>query len=203
MLIETPEANLGRIMRHINGVYTQRHNRMKKTDGSLFRGRYKAILVDADNYLLQLSRYIHRNPIEVKRPIVEDLGHWAWSSYPAYVCDTPAPFWLQRETLKRVITRPSAEEITHVVANIFGISPQDIRNRCTSRRHENLARQLALYSCQQLGGMSLNEIAHYFNFSSNDSVAGRLGIVKKKMLDDELAMMYKQIKEHILSIKYT
>ena len=262
MLIEPPEANLGRIMRHINGVYTQRHNRMKKTDGSLFRGRYKAILVDADNYLLQLSRYIHRNPIEGKSPIVEDLVHWAWSSYPAYVCDTPAPFWLQREkvygmlnkknkgpgyrefvsgennldlkqfynkgnvpailgtsdfkekiikqeklsekeTLKRVITRPSAEEITHVVANIFGISPQDIRKRCTSRRHENLARQLALYSCQQLGGMSLNEIAHYFNFSSDGSVAGRLGIVKKKLLDDELAMMYKQIKEHILSIKYT
>ena len=75
LLIEPPEANLGRIMRHINGVYTQRHNRMKKTDGSLFRGRYKAILVDADNYLLQLSRYIHRNPIEGKRPIVEDLGH--------------------------------------------------------------------------------------------------------------------------------
>ena len=64
LLIEPPEANLGRIMRHINGVYTQRHNRMKKTDGSLFRGRYKAILVDADNYLLQLSRYIHRNPID-------------------------------------------------------------------------------------------------------------------------------------------
>ena len=77
------------------------------------------------------------------------------------------------------------------------------RKRCTSCRHENLARQLALYSCQQLGGMSLNEIAHYFNFSSDDSVAGRLGIVKKKLLDDELAMMYKQIKEHILSIKYT
>lgn len=49
LLIETPIANLGRIMRHINGVYTQCYNRMKKTDGSLFRGRYKAILVDKDS----------------------------------------------------------------------------------------------------------------------------------------------------------
>ena len=43
LLLETPDANLSRIMRHINGVYTQRHNRLKKTDGALFRGRYKRI----------------------------------------------------------------------------------------------------------------------------------------------------------------
>ena len=56
LLIETPRANLDRIMRHINGVYTQRYNRLKRVDGPLFRGRYKAILVDKDEYLLQLSR---------------------------------------------------------------------------------------------------------------------------------------------------
>ncbi len=66
LLIETPRANLDRIMRHINGIYTQRYNRLRRTDGPLFRGRYKAIIVDADDYLLPLSRYIHRNPIEVK-----------------------------------------------------------------------------------------------------------------------------------------
>ena len=53
-------------MRHINGVYTQRYNRLKRTDGPLFRGRYKAIVVDEDAYLLQVSRYIHRNPLEIK-----------------------------------------------------------------------------------------------------------------------------------------
>ena len=74
LLIETPLANLGRVMRHINGVYTQRYNRLKKTDGPLFRGRYKAILVDRDAYLLQLTRYIHRNPLEMKRPLVDALA---------------------------------------------------------------------------------------------------------------------------------
>ncbi len=59
LLVETPKANLGRIMRHINGVYTQRHNLLKKTDGPLFRGRYKSVLVDEESYLLQLTRYIH------------------------------------------------------------------------------------------------------------------------------------------------
>jgi len=68
LLLQTPHANLGRVMRHINGVYTQRYNRLKKTDGPLFRGRYKAILIEEDAYLLRLSRYIHRNPIETKQP---------------------------------------------------------------------------------------------------------------------------------------
>jgi len=97
LLIETPLANLSRIMRHINGVYTQKHNRLKRTDGPLFRGRYKAIVVDADSYLLQLSRYIHRNPIETKPPLVQDLSEYRWSSYPAYINKASAIPCLNRE----------------------------------------------------------------------------------------------------------
>jgi putative transposase len=66
LLVKTPEANLGRAMRHINGLYTQRYNRLKNTDGPPFRGRYKVICVEEDSYQLQLSRYIHRNPVEAK-----------------------------------------------------------------------------------------------------------------------------------------
>ena len=51
LLVQTPEANLSRCMRHINGVYTQRFNRSHSCDGQLFRGRYKCILVDADSYV--------------------------------------------------------------------------------------------------------------------------------------------------------
>ena len=92
LLVKTPEANLGRAMRHINGVYTQRHNRLRKTDGSLFRGRYKAIVVEEDSYQLQLSRYIHRNPLEAK--LVERLSSYSWSSYPYYVSRKTPPDWL-------------------------------------------------------------------------------------------------------------
>jgi len=103
LLVQTPNANLGRIMRHINGVYTQRHNRLKKTDGSLFRGRYKAVLVEEDGYLLQLSRYIHRNPIEMKQPMVKKLEQYSWSSYPAYINKVQAPAFLHRETLYNML----------------------------------------------------------------------------------------------------
>ena len=66
LLIRTPEANLQRVMRHVNGLYTQYFNRTESKDGALFRGRYKAILVDADTHWLELSRYIHRNPLEAQ-----------------------------------------------------------------------------------------------------------------------------------------
>ena len=46
LLMGTPRANQDRIMRHVNGAYTRRYNRLKRADGPLFRGRYKAILVD-------------------------------------------------------------------------------------------------------------------------------------------------------------
>ncbi len=92
LLVKTPEANLGRAMRHINGVYTQRHNRMKHTDGPLFRGRYKAICVEEDSYQLQLSRYIHRNPLEAK--MVNHLVDYPWSSYSYYISNQKPPEWL-------------------------------------------------------------------------------------------------------------
>jgi REP element-mobilizing transposase RayT len=92
LLVKTPEANLGRAMRHINGVYTQRYNRLKKTDGSLFRGRYKAILVEEDSYQLHISRYIHLNPLEAK--MVSKPEDYPWSSYPAYLGHCKPPDWL-------------------------------------------------------------------------------------------------------------
>jgi len=64
LMLRTPKGNLQRIMRHINGVYTQYYNRTAGSDGPLFRGRYKAVLVDAQSYWAQLSRYIHRNPLD-------------------------------------------------------------------------------------------------------------------------------------------
>jgi REP element-mobilizing transposase RayT len=66
LLVKTPKGNLSRAMRHINGVYTQRCNRWAKKDGPLFRARYKAIIVEKDAYLLQVSRYIHLNPVVAK-----------------------------------------------------------------------------------------------------------------------------------------
>ena len=92
LLVKTPRGNLSRIMRHINGVYTQRYNRRRKTDGALFRGRYKAILIDSDAYLLHLSKYIHLNPLSAN--MVSSLEEYRWSSYLAYVGEAIPEDWL-------------------------------------------------------------------------------------------------------------
>lgn len=81
LLIETPDGTLSEGMRQLNGIYTQRFNRRHNRVGHLLQGRYKAILIDKDNYLLELCRYIVLNP--VRAGIVNDPGKWRWSSYGA------------------------------------------------------------------------------------------------------------------------
>jgi len=99
LLMQTPQANLSRTMRHLDGLYTQRYNRTHKRDGPLFRGRYKAIVVDAEEYFLQVTRYIHRNPVEagkVQNPMV-----YEWSSCRYYRKRKKKPMWLDVEQLLR------------------------------------------------------------------------------------------------------
>lgn len=92
LLLETPEANLSAIMRHINGAYTTYFNVKRKRSGHLFQGRYKALLVDKDAYAMELSRYIHLNPVRAK--MVEKPEEHRWSSYRSYVGIKQAPAWL-------------------------------------------------------------------------------------------------------------
>jgi REP element-mobilizing transposase RayT len=93
LLVRTPDPRLDRAMRHIDGVFTQRFHRRHGTDGPLFRGRYKAILVQADRYLVQVSRYIHLNPVQAG--LATEPEAWPYSSFRAYVDPGLAPAWLQ------------------------------------------------------------------------------------------------------------
>ena len=97
LVVETPDANLSRGMRHLNGVYTQSSNRRHQRVGHIFQGRFKAILVDADAYLRELSRYVVLNP--VRSNLVQLPEQWRWSSYRQVICTMQAPSWLMREKL--------------------------------------------------------------------------------------------------------
>jgi len=83
LLMETPEGNLSRGMRQLNGLYTQRFNQRHQQVGHLLQGRYRAILVDKNNYLLELCRYVVLNPVRAK--IVKNPGDWKWSTYRATI----------------------------------------------------------------------------------------------------------------------
>ncbi|MDZ7803499.1 MAG: transposase [Thiohalophilus sp.] len=75
-LVETPDANLSKGMRQLNGVYTQRFNRRHGLSGHLFQGRYKAILVQKKADLLEVSRYVVLNP--VRAGMVSNPADWPW-----------------------------------------------------------------------------------------------------------------------------
>ncbi len=83
LLIETTQPNLSRIMHDINSAYTIYYNKKRNRCGHLFQGRYKSILVDKDNYLLELTRYIHLNPVRAK--MVSRPEEYTWSSYQGYL----------------------------------------------------------------------------------------------------------------------
>ncbi len=103
ILLQTPQANLSRFMRHIDGVYTQRFNRSHQYDGQLFRGRYKSILVDADSYLLQLLRYIHNNPLLAG--LVDKVDVYPWSSHKGYLSDAKKWKWIYKGFILSMLAR--------------------------------------------------------------------------------------------------
>lgn len=107
LLVNTPRTNLSQVMRHINGLYTQRFNRTVKRDGPLFRGRYKAIVVDHDSYLLQVTRYIHLNPVVAK--ICAQPKAYRWSSYQYYIQGKDKPFWLKTDEILSMISQRNRE----------------------------------------------------------------------------------------------
>lgn len=92
LLVETPTPNLSRGMRQLNGMYTQRFNRRHERVGHVLQGRFKAILVERETYLLELVRYISLNP--VRAGMVSAPEQWRWSSHRAHAALEPAPPWL-------------------------------------------------------------------------------------------------------------
>ena len=132
ILIQTPDANLSRCMRHINGVYTQYYNRKYSTDGQLFKGRYKSILVDTDSYLLELVRYIHRNPLEAG--IVKDLNSYDWSSHKCYLSNAKKWEWLHKGFVLKIFSENDAEAKKKYIEFIHKETPEEINRIFTGMK---------------------------------------------------------------------
>ena len=131
LLVKTPDSNISRAMRHLNGVYTQRYNRIHHCDGPLFRGRYKAILVEADSYLLELLRYIHRNPLESN--LVDNLQKYNWSSHKGYLSKAKKWDWLHKRFALSLFSKDHAESIRLYKQFISQEVPDEI-NKILGRR---------------------------------------------------------------------
>jgi len=103
LLAEAVDGNISRIMRDLNGGYTVYFNKRHQKVGHLFQGRYKSLLVDKDSYLLELSKYIHLNPVRARR--VKFPKEYPWSSYGYYTKkDVKRPPWLQTKDILQMIS---------------------------------------------------------------------------------------------------
>lgn len=125
LVIETPDGNLSKGMRQLNGVFTQTSNRRHARSGHLFQGRYKAILVDSDSYLMELTRYVVLNPVRVG--IVDNPGAWPWSSYNAMIGEVATPPWLAKDRLLAQFAAQRKKAVQHYIQFIAqGIGQESI-----------------------------------------------------------------------------
>lgn len=105
LLVRTPEPNLDRFMQWFFSRYVRFFNDRHDLDGPLCRGRYKAIVVESEEYAVTLARYIHRNPLDLG---VTDLANdYPWSSYPAYLSDSLRPLWLRTGVILDAVGGPN------------------------------------------------------------------------------------------------
>ena len=243
LLVKTPEGNLSRFMRQVDGLYTQNYQRLKKSKGSVFRSRYKSVLFQPERYLLALSRYLHRLPAR--------YSNWRWSSlqayiggraagnvgaasvqsalvrsevlaqvggaaarYAAYVSEGIDPelqrFYSKKNQLsilgderfrsraraaiapaetrgasKGALARkrPSLQKIVTLVADTFGVTPKSILQAARGPGSKNIPRWVAMYLCQEAGGITLQVIAQHFALQRYGTVSTTIGKLKQELLD--------------------
>jgi len=102
LVLQTSRPNLSALMQRINSGFCQSVNRRHERSGHLLEGRFKAVVVDRDNYLLEVCRYVDLNP--VRAGLVDGPAQWRWSSYAAHTGRTPVPTWLATAELHAALT---------------------------------------------------------------------------------------------------
>lgn len=127
LLLETPEPNLSVAIQWLNVSYAVYFNRKRLRSGHLFQGRFKAILIDADEYLTQLSRYIHLNPVKAK--IVDTPADYPWSSYRAFIGkEKKTPDWLEIKWVLSQFGSRKKDAIRSYQSYIEEIEADDLEN---------------------------------------------------------------------------
>jgi len=256
LLIQTPDSNLSLAMQWINVSYATYFNRKRDRRGHLFQGRFKAILIDADEYLKHLSRYIHLNPVRAK--MVSSPAVYQWSSYGAFIGKQKPPQFLETSwllssfgknkkqargnyqdfvekvdaktlenlsdqvsegyllgdknfinwvkeaflsnrndekeipQLKKLKPRVAIEDVVQVVSEQFKCSEDQVTAK---GRKNNKAREVAIYLCRDMSGLSCKDLGLYFG-----GVSGALITIMHKRIAEESAQN-RRFKRRIGAIK--
>jgi putative transposase len=192
LLIETPRAQLFRTMRDLNGHYTVYFNTRHDRKGHLFQGRCRAILVERESYLLELSRYIHLNPVRVGAADTPD--RYPYSSMACYLGKAKSPAWLNTGwTLGRFGTRDTDRRKAYRAFVLDGITQQ--------RNPLDDVRKMFVYLARRYSDAPLASIIEYLGGNIADSAISwlyrnaerelkerkhfrtRLGEIERRLLD--------------------
>lgn len=111
LVLETPEGNLSKGMRQLNGIYTQAYNRRHRRVGHVLQGRYKAVLIQKDSHLLEVTRYVVLNPVRAQA--VQSAKQWRWSSYRATARMEESPPWLTVDWVLSQFAHRRSTAVTH------------------------------------------------------------------------------------------
>ena len=177
-----PDGNLSTGMHHLGSSHAQRFNRRHGFDGPLFRGRFRSKPIETDEYLLQATRYVHRNPLDLDETI--DLAHYPWSSYPAYLGHRHPPRWLRRSMVlglvggdpstyrKQVESEPTTapEPIAALEAAVATAVRRTSPELLTGRGGSTILRNLTLVLAVEGRHASVGGLARHFAMASTSSV---------------------------------
>jgi len=186
LLIETPQANLGRIMRHINGVYTQRYNCLNKSDGPVFRGRYKSVDDDIMRYNSDFNVLKVLGSAEFKEDAIETFEE------------------TELEQIRNALNnRPSTDEIIRMVYQYGKTGEESIRAKAKGRREVNPYRAFAMFACRHYGGASQKQLAVAFELQHPGSAAYSINKVKTEIIAGKWQMQVDWLENQFDIVKPT
>ena len=175
MLIEVRDKELSKIMQGIQQVHTQKYNKAEKRTGHLFEQRYKAFLCDKDNYLLQLVRYIHQNPVRAGK--TEELIY-EWSSHKEYL-DLRASEFVDKELVLGIFSNNKTKAVT--VYKKFVNEEEEIEIEVTELKEPG---NPAIPLGKSLNTMSIIELIQDISEQEGIAIAEIRGKSKNRMYSD-------------------
>ncbi len=199
LLLRTPLANISRVMRHLNGLYTQYINQRYDLEGSVFKGRYKSILVEEEKYMLECVRYIHRNPYKAK--LEQRIGDDVWTSHCAYVQKKYRPKWLTVTGVLERFSNYEREAIKKLDAFVKEQPDRDFEERLDSVKwpsvlggdgFKEMSKRVVLGKKLDFG-----EIPQYKEYVNKLNARDVLKLISEKSGMSEAEILRKRVRETI------
>jgi putative transposase len=199
MIVETPKRNLSEFMRHFNISYTAGYNRRHNRVGHLYQGRFKAIVIDADNYLLELSRYVHLNPVRLRSyksrdggEKIKDAERYRWSSLAGYLNTSKRQSWITYESVLSYVGESRSKDREFVIQGIregYDTPWEEVKGQAVlggedfveriKERMKNLGSRREQPGVRQLEAMDpaavLKKVARYFQIPESQLTGKRTG----------------------------